>query len=171
MARIRFQTKMLQYELANRHIVYLDESGFAVDTPRTHGYAPRGERCYGSWDWHARGRLNAIGAIIGSTFLTVTLFDSYVDSEVFYAWVTQGLLPKLPPHSVVVMDNASFHKCEETIQAIEQAGHTIEFLPTCSSDLNPIEKKWAQAKAIRKQLRCDPYQLFLHHKLSNFKVS
>ena len=71
----------------------------------------------------------------------MTPFDSYVDFEVFYAWVTQDLLPKLPPHSVVVMDNASFHKCEETIQVIEQAGHTIEFLPTYSPDLRGYPKR------------------------------
>ena len=41
---------------------------------------------------------------------------------------------------------------EETIQVIEEASHTIEFLPTYGADLNTIEKKWAQAKAIRKNL-------------------
>ena len=80
----------------------------------------------------------------------MTLFDSYVDSEVFYAWITQDLLPKLSPHSVIVMDNASFHKWEETTQAIEQVGHTIEFLPTYSPDLNPIEKKMGSGESNQK---------------------
>ncbi|WP_230388793.1 transposase [Piscirickettsia salmonis] len=31
----------------------------------------------------------------------------------FYAWLVKDLLPKLPAHSVIVMDNARFHKrCE-----------------------------------------------------------
>ena len=159
-ARIRFQTKMLQYELANRHIVHLDESGFALDAPRTHGYTLRGERCYGSWDWHARGQLNAIGAIINFKFLTVTFFDSYIDSDVFYAWVTQDLLPKTPPRSVIVMDNASFHKREDIMKAFLNAGHEVVFLPPYSPDLNPIEHKWAQAKSLRRKLKCHPYKLF-----------
>jgi hypothetical protein len=29
-------------------IVYIDESGFAHDMPRTHGYAKIGERCFGA---------------------------------------------------------------------------------------------------------------------------
>jgi transposase len=33
-------------------------------------------------------------------------------------------------------------------------------LPPYSPELNPIEKKWAQAKSIRRKNRCDPYQLF-----------
>jgi len=140
--------------------VYLDESGFSLDAPRTHGYSQKGKRCYGSKDWHARGRLNVIGAIIGFVFLTVTLFDSYIDSDVFYAWLVKDLLPKTPPNSVIVLDNASFHKRDDMIEVIEKAGHTIEFLPPYSPDLNPIEKKWAQVKAIRRRLGCNPFDLF-----------
>ena len=42
--------------------------------PRTHGYAPKGERAYGKHDWHAKGRTNVIGAIINHVFLTLCLF-------------------------------------------------------------------------------------------------
>jgi hypothetical protein len=52
--------------LNKRPIVYIDESGFAHDMPRTHGYAARGQRCMGLQDWHAKGRTNAIGALIGN---------------------------------------------------------------------------------------------------------
>ena len=40
---------------------------------RTHGYAFKGQRCYGKQDWGAKGRTNAIGALIGKDLLTVTL--------------------------------------------------------------------------------------------------
>ena len=63
----------------------------------------------------------------------------------------QDLLPKLPSHAVVVMDNAAFHKRQDTREAIQNAGHTLEYLPAYSPDLNPIEHKWAQAKALRRQ--------------------
>jgi transposase len=45
-------------------------------------------------------------------------------------------------------------------EALQEAGHTLLYLPPYSPDLNPIEKKWAQAKAIRKQNRCSCYELF-----------
>lgn len=166
MSRIRFQSKMIRYEvIEKRPIVYLDESGFTLDSPRTHGYSAQGKRCFGTRDWQARGRLNAIGAIVNFQFIAITLFDSYIDSDVFYAWLIEDLLPKTPQNSVIVMDNASFHKRNDMIQAIEKAGHTPEFLPPYCPDLNPIEKKWAQAKAIRRKLRCDPYQVFLSPEL------
>ena len=67
-----------------------------------------------------------------------------------HGWATQDLLPKLPSHSVVVMDNATFHKRQDIRNAIQNAGHTLD-LPAYSPDLNPIEHKWAQAKALRKR--------------------
>ena len=138
----------------------MDESGFAQDTPRTHGYSPRGERCYGVHDWHAKGRINAIGAILGFVFLTVTLFEGSINSDVFYAWLIHELIPVLPMNAVVVMDNASFHKRADMLEAIEQSGCQLEYLPPYSPDFNPIEKKWAQVKAIRKRERCDVDALF-----------
>lgn len=156
---------MLRYELRKRPVVYVDESGFALDAPRTHGYTQKGKRCYGRRDWHAKGRLNAIGAILNFEFITVDLWDCNINSDVFFLWLNKALTPKLPKQSVVVLDNASFHKRDDMEQALIDAGHSLEFLPPYSPDLNPIEKKWAQSKAIRRQLLCDPFQLFLHPSL------
>ena len=90
--------------------MYLDESGFAQDMPRQHGYSYRGKRCYGVHDWHAKGRINVIGAMVGFVLVSVGLFEGSINSDVFYAWLTQALVPVLPVNAVVVMDNASFHQ-------------------------------------------------------------
>ncbi|WP_420836496.1 hypothetical protein [Candidatus Fukatsuia symbiotica] len=45
----------------------MDESGFAHDRPRTHGYAARGQRCWGTQDGQAKGRTNVIGAPPGKS--------------------------------------------------------------------------------------------------------
>lgn len=129
--------------------------------PRTHGYALRGERCYGTHDWGAKGRTNAIGALLGAVLLTISLFECNVNTDVFTCWVVQDLLPKLPFKSVIIMDNATFHKGNLMKQAIEDAGHTLLYLPPYSPDLNPIERKWAQAKSYRRKTNCSIDQLFL----------
>ena len=98
-----------------------------------------GERCYDRHAWQAKGRKNAIGAVIGLTFLTLSLFDTTINAAIFYAWLTQDLLPKTPIGSVIVMDNASFHKREEMMTVIQDHGSTVEFLPSYTPDLNPIE--------------------------------
>jgi transposase len=61
-------------------------------------------------------------------------------------------LPKIKKQSVIVLDNASFHKRLDIQDAIRYSNHILLFLPPYSPQLNPIEHKWAQAKAIRKQL-------------------
>ena len=141
-------------------IVYLDESGFAHDMPRTHGYATRGKRCYGVRDWGAKGRTNVIGALIGASLLTVSTFTTNINGDIFHRWMVNDLIPKLPANTVVVMDNASFHKRQDTQKVLKQKGHTLEYLPPYSPDLNPIEHKWAQAKNIRRKTKCSINQIF-----------
>ena len=128
--------------------------------PRNYGYAIKGERCYGSHDCGSKGRTNAIGALIGNRLLTISLFDCNVDTAVFSIWLKQDLLPKLPQGSVLVMDNASFHKNKLIEEEVKKAGHFLEYLPSYSPDLNPIEHKWAQAKSRRRKLKCDIDTLF-----------
>ena len=136
-----FQEKIEDYEREGRIIVYIDESGFAHDMPRTHGYAPVGERCHGVKDWHARGRTRVIGALIKKALLTVGLFTANINADIFHAWVTQDLLPKLPPACVIVMDNATFHKRQDIKPAFANAATRSEYLPSYSPDFNDIESK------------------------------
>ena len=151
---------MAGYKQAGKIIVPLDESGFAHDMPRTHGYSPIGWRCYGKHDWGGKDRTNVIGALLGGILIGVTLFTCNIDSDVFHDWVKFSLLPALPPASVVVLDNATFHKRRDTQKLITEAGHILEYLPPYSPDLNPIEKKWAQKKSERKARQCSIDDLF-----------
>ncbi|MES2207087.1 MAG: transposase [Pseudomonadota bacterium] len=86
----------------------------------------RGARCYDKQNWHAKGRTNAIGAIIRFSFLTVSLINGSINSNVFYAWVTQDVLPKLPCEAVVVMDNAAFHTRNDIKQVFRNQNITLE---------------------------------------------
>jgi transposase len=144
-------------------IVYIDESGFAHDMPRTHGYSIKGQRCYGKQDWGAKGRTNAIGALMGKAIIAIGLLSGNVDSAIFTSWVEQILLPALSEKAVIVMDNATFHKGIDMQTLIANAGHSLLYLPPYSPDLNPIEKKWAQAKQIRKTTLCTIDELFTNY--------
>jgi transposase len=128
--------------------------------PRLYGYSIKGQRCYGPHDWQAKARTNVIGAQLNGKLMTVSTFDCYINSDIFHRWVTQDLLPQAPKGAVIVMDNARFHKREETQAAIKKAECILEYLPTYSPDLNPIEHKWAQAKALRRKRQCDIDTLF-----------
>jgi len=86
--RAEFQARITAYEQQGRSVAYLDESGFAEDMPGTHGDSKRGQRCFGTHDGHAKGRINAMGAIMDFAFLIVYLFNGSVNSDGFYAWLT-----------------------------------------------------------------------------------
>ena len=119
-----------------------------------------GQRCYGRWDWHAKGRTNVIGALLDFHLIAIGLFECSVNADVFLAWVEHVLLPQLTPAAVIVLDNATFHKCADSQKALRQASDILEYLPPYSPDLNPIEHTWAQGKAIRKQTHCSVNELF-----------
>jgi len=73
--------------------------------------------------------------------------EGAADAEVFQAYVRQVLRPTLRPGDVVIMDNLSPHKSEQTLSLLEEAGVEILFLPAYSPDLNPIEKMWSKIKS------------------------
>ena len=140
------------YEERLHPFVYIDESGFRKDTSRPYGYAPRGQKCTGVSGW-SKAQTNVIGALCGTVPFAFTAFDCSIDSDVFHTWATEILLPELPACSVIVMDNASFHKRQDTLDALQAEGHTVLWLPPYSPDFNPIEKTWAWIKRLRKQWR------------------
>lgn len=154
--RTIFNEKIKAFEESNHPIIYLDESGFESTSFRPYGYTIKGKPCYATYNWQPSKRTNAIGAIKkGGNLFAVGLFDCSVNSDVFHGWVTHTLVPELPANSVVVMDNATFHKRADTLDAIKTAGHQVVWLPPYSPDLNPIEKTWAWVKQLRKEWRVD----------------
>lgn len=109
--------------------------------PRTHGYSLNGTRCYGLRTRGEQGRINIIGALQGNQLLTVSLFEGTINTATFNTWIEHDLLPKLSKKSVVIMDNAAFHKDKTIQEQLIIAEVTLEYLPLYSPDLNPIEHK------------------------------
>ena len=133
--------------------------------PRLYGYSKIGKRCHGLRNFGEKKRINAIGALHRGKLLTVSLFSCNVDTLVFKTWVEKDLIPKLPKESVFVIDNASFHKDASIKEILEKHKHSLLYLPPYSPQYNPIEKKWAQAKMLRRRHQCDINALFQRYDL------
>jgi len=82
----------------------------------------------------------------GSTACMVV--DGATDKDVFQAYVQHIILPTLKPSDIVILDNLSAHKNQETRDLIESDGAELWFLPPYTPDFNPIEKMWSKIKAI-----------------------
>ena len=93
--------------------------------PRDRGYSLKGAKCYATKDWHAKGRINVIGAITNFKLFSVCLFDCNINADIFYSWLIKELLPNIEDNSVIVLDNATFHKRNDALLAVQQHGHTL----------------------------------------------
>ena len=82
-------------------------------------------------------------------------YDGTMDGALFEMWFEQLLLPTLPRNTVIVMDNASFHRKSRLTSIAERAGHTLLFLPPYSPELNPIENFWAWLKRYLRKILPD----------------
>ena len=130
--------------------MYLDESGFDMNMVRERGWSKRGIKLQGERSGNRKGkRITVIGAINGrkGKLLAPIYFEGSTDTVVFNSWIKDYLLPRITGQKkCIIMDNASFHKGEETRRLIEEEGHILLYLPPYSPDLNPIEQKWFHIK-------------------------
>ena len=85
---------------------------------------------------------------MNKNLFSVSLWDCSIDSDVFHEWVKTDLLNKVPDQSVVILDNASFHKRLDTQVLLSQHGHTLLFLP--SWDCRKIGQKVEIFKRLEK---------------------
>jgi transposase len=79
-----------------------------------------------------------------------------VNQLVFIEFFRDFVLPYLPEHSVVIMDNAKFHlgaARDMLLQMLESNDCTLILLPPYSPDLNPIENFFGTVKAFIKRDR------------------
>ncbi|WP_180973093.1 transposase, partial [Streptococcus pneumoniae] len=57
-------------------------------------------------------------------------------------------LPTLTTPSVIIMDNARFHRMGKLELLCEEFGYKLLPLPPYSPEYNPIEKTWAHIKKV-----------------------
>ncbi len=131
-------------------IIYLDETGFVSSAHRLYGWSKIGERVYGQQDARSGVRTSLIGAYHKKKLIAPLLFEGCCNAALFELWLEEYLLPIIPKGSVLVLDNAAFHRKQSSVVLVEKAGCSLLFLPPYSPHLNPIEKLWANLKRFRR---------------------
>lgn len=142
----RFLKRLYVYTDTKRPLVYMDETGFMPEAWRDYGWSPVGQRVYGEKPSGKRPRTGLIGGWKEGEFLAPFLFNGTCTIKLFNYWLEHHLIPELAANSVIIMDNATFHKSRTSLDMIRAAGHTVLFLPPYSPHLNKIEKLWANIK-------------------------
>lgn len=132
----------------NSELFFVDESGFDECYSREYGYAPRGEKVVGKIFGRHFARTSIVAAKNGSKIIAPFAFSGSMDGSLFESWLEQIFVPALkrPKESVLILDNASFHRKNAIYEIADEYGFRVIFLPPYSPDFNPIEKLWANVK-------------------------
>lgn len=150
--RVEFLEKLK--ELAKEDIVYIDESGIRKNEAIEYGWSEKGERLYDLRSGVKHKALNLIGALQNKKLVAPFAFEGTCDTKVFNTYLFSVLKPCLNKKSVIVLDNATFHRSSKIKKLCEEVGCTYRFLPPYSPDLNDIEGSWYSVKSrLRKLIR------------------
>ncbi|OBR02178.1 TPR domain-containing protein [Colletotrichum higginsianum IMI 349063] len=139
-----------------QQLIFVDESGVDKRTgARRTGWAPKGLKAHRSTVLERGQRYQILPALALDGIVDVVIYPGTTNGDGFFAWISQGLLPKCAafpaPKSVIVMDNASFHRRRDIKEACDAAGVILEFLPPYSPDFNPIEAFFGDLKRLFRQ--------------------
>ena len=133
-----------------KNIVYIDETGFDEYYSRNYGYSKRGQIIIGKVYGRKIFRTNLVAGLVNGKIIAEKLYKENTDCWFFEDWFTNELLPQVKKKSIIVLDNATFHRKKVLRNLAKKRKCHVLFLPPYSPDLNPIEKKWANTKTFLK---------------------
>lgn len=156
----KWEIKALEQEHAEGKIKlwYYDESGISLNPSVVYAWLPK-ENAY---ELPAiRGNVLTIAGFLQTdNTLQAYSHTGSMSSEIFIAYVEDFLKNNPPSHkTVVIIDNASFHKSAEVKNKLKQwqkQNLFFQFLPPYCSELNKIELLWHHLK--HRWLRLEDYK-------------
>jgi Transposase and inactivated derivatives len=141
--------------ISPKRLVYVDECGVDQYLYREYAYAPRGQKVVAEISGKKFKRTNFCAGICLGKWVAPIEYDGTTNSVLFELWFEQCLLKEVKSGSVIVLDNATFHRKSVLPRLAAQKNCSVLFLPPYSPDLNPIENKWAWLKRkLRELLPC-----------------
>ena len=151
-------------------IIYVDETGIDHYLYREYARSPRGQKVYAYISGRKFKRTNIVAGICQGKWVAPMEYDGTTDSTLFEFWFENCLLKEAQTGSVIILDNATFHRKSILPKLANRKQCVVLFLPAYSPDLNPIESKWAWVKkSLRKSLL--QYDSFEHALIALFQVS
>ena len=79
-------------------------------------------------------RLSLVSAQVGNRLIAPMVYQNTMTGVFFEAWFQKCLLPALTQKSVIILDNARFHRMGVLREMAEKLGHKV--LPLADADSN-----------------------------------
>jgi transposase len=150
-ARQEWSEKQPTLEISR--LVFIDETWASTSMTRLRGRSKVGQRLIGKTP-HGHWKTTTFVAALRCDGVTAPfVIDKAMTGEIFLAYVRQFLLPTLRKGDIVIMDNLPAHKVDGIAEAIESVEARVQYLPSYSPDLNPIERLFAKLKALLRKAK------------------
>ena len=107
--------------------VYIDETGFDTYFYREYGRSLKGQLIRGKVSGRRYQRISLVAGLTNGELIAPMTYEETMTSDFFEAWFQKFLLPTLNTPSVIIMDNARFHRMGKLELLCEEFGHN--FLP------------------------------------------
>jgi len=166
--KIRETYELLLKEIPKEKRVYIDETGIDDNEVSEYGWGLIGERVFDMKRGEKTKRYSVVSGLLNNQITAPFVFEGTCCRELFEHFLEKVLLPIIPIGSVLIMDNASFHKGGKIKDFIKNAGCKLLYLPAYSPDLNPIEHHWARVKQIIKKHLVGPVKDFYELAITAF---
>lgn len=119
---------------------------------RSIAYAPIGDPARYHGDMRRGDTYSILPAYTTEGYLPCTgIKKGYYSKDEILDWLINHLLLLCNEYprerSIIVLDNVSIHVNRRIVQAIEEKGCLVRYLPPCSPDYNPIELTFSVLKA------------------------
>jgi len=132
------------------NFVYVDESGLNREYRRIYARAKRGVKVYDKRSGKKIKKVNIVAGLLygacGKKHIAVHSYEHSTKAAFFEDWFEWQLLAEVPENSVILLDNASFHRKQKLTEIAARYGVVVLFLPPYSPEFNPIERSWANFK-------------------------
>ena len=134
--------ELLETVLPGEPILFMDSVHPTMATKLAHVWIRKGQDKRIA-QTASRTRVNVMGGLELSTMSVTCCYPEKVNTETTIAFFDQ-LKAAYPQASTlhIILDQAGYHRSEDTRNAAKEKGIELHFLPPYSPNLNPIERLW-----------------------------
>jgi len=146
-----YATWFLKVRNEQRSVVFFDETGFQVMMRNFYGRSIVGKKAVVSVPRIKSRNITVLASMNSKELVLYEILKGPCNRFHLLEYLKKLVLKLRQanlPNTIIVMDNASFHRCAEINEYVVQEGHQIEFLPAYSPFFNPIENMFSQWKKI-----------------------
>ena len=98
--------------IPSKSLVFVDETGIDSYIYREFGRAPKGQKTYGKISGKRYKKTSIVAGKCGKEIVAPLQYDGTMDSKLFEFWMENMLLKTIKRWSVIVMDDAKFHRAK-----------------------------------------------------------